>query len=75
MFESHEKTAVSIAIVCLAVCVRVMMNKAGMRGTIVHYIITNLFFCSLLVEDVYTFNDAEAVWQAEAVKVMQSGEW
>ena len=33
------------------------------------------FFCSLLVEDVYTFNDAEAVWQAEAVKVMQSGEW
>ena len=43
MFESRENTALSAAILYLAVCVCGVMNKAGIFDISVHCVMTNLF--------------------------------
>ena len=43
MFDSSEIMAVSAAIVCLEVCVRDIMNKAGMCGRSVSDVMINPF--------------------------------
>ena len=40
MFKSHENTAVDAVILCLAVCISDIRNKAGVCGTSVLYIMS-----------------------------------
>ena len=45
MFETHKYTAMSTAILCLAVHVFDIMNKAGMWGVSICYVMSPFFFC------------------------------